>query len=176
EYVEFTKKLTESDYSKALNKLKPGDWVRLKMPNGAFTFEGEHKKIALLTGGIGITPFRSICKFAKDRNLPADIVLLYGSDTEEDIIFREDFDRMAKEYNNLRVIYTLTSPAVDGSTWKGKTGLIDGKMIKEEIPDFGERIFYYCGSPKIVQYLDHVLKAELSVPDSRLMKENFPGY
>ncbi|NQT23376.1 MAG: oxidoreductase, partial [Candidatus Omnitrophica bacterium] len=34
EYVEFTKKLSESDYSKALNKLKPGDWARLRLPNG----------------------------------------------------------------------------------------------------------------------------------------------
>ena len=176
EYIEFTKKLTGSDYSEALDKLKPGDWAILKLPNGAFTFEGEHKKIALLTGGIGITPFRSICQFVTDKNLTTDIVLLYGNNTEEDIIFREDFDRMAKKYNNLRVVYTLASPDIDRSTWKGRTGLISSKMIKEEIPDFGERVFYYCGPPKMVEYLGRILKDELSIPDSRLIKENFPGY
>ena len=83
---------------------------------------------------------------------------------------------MAGEYTNLRVIHTLISPDVDRSTWKGRTGLIDSKMVKEEIPDFAERVFYCCGAPKIVQHLDDVLRGELSIPDERLIKENFPGY
>ncbi len=176
DHIEFTKKLSESDYSKALNKLKPGDWAKLRLAYGEFTFEGEYEKIALLTGGIGITPFKSICRFATDEGLPTDIVLLYGNNTEENIIFREEFDRMAEQNKNLRVVHTLTSPDIDKAVWKGRTGLIDSKMIREEIPDFKERVFYCCGPPKMVEQLERTLKTELAVPDERLKKENFPGY
>ena len=65
-YIEFTKKLTGSDFSKALDGLKTGDRAKLKMPYGSFTFEGGYKKIAFLSGGIGITPIRSICKYVVD--------------------------------------------------------------------------------------------------------------
>ena len=51
----------------ALKAAKVGDWARIDAPYGAFTFEGEYPKIALLAGGIGVTPFMSICKNATDK-------------------------------------------------------------------------------------------------------------
>ena len=87
DYVEFTKRITQSPFSKGLDKLKPGDWARLKMPLGKFTFTGEYEKITFLSGGIGITPIRSICKFVTDKKLSTDIVLLYGNNRKEDIAF-----------------------------------------------------------------------------------------
>ena len=149
-YLEFTKRISRSEYSQGLKRLKIGDWARLKMPLGRFTFEGEHKRIAFLSGGIGITPIRSICKFVTDKALPTDMVLLYGNNKEEDIIFREDFDRVAKINKNLRVVYTLTSPDIDKQNWPGRTGYIDDKMIKQETPDYQQRVFYICGPPKMV--------------------------
>jgi ferredoxin-NADP reductase len=64
EHIEFTKKFTDHEYSMALKSTKVGDWARIDAPFGQFTFEGEYPKIALLGGGIGITPFMSICKNA----------------------------------------------------------------------------------------------------------------
>lgn len=175
-YVEFTKRITESEYSKALARLNPGDWAKLKMPYGAFTFEGEYEKIAFLSGGIGITPIRSICKFAADKGLPADIVLLYGNNREEDIIFRQDFDQMAQVNRNLRVVYTLTSPDIDKKAWSGRAGYIDDKMIKEEIADYKDRVFYICGPPKMVETLIDILKNKLAVGEDKIKIENFAGY
>ncbi|MEW6109540.1 MAG: FAD-dependent oxidoreductase [Nitrospirota bacterium] len=99
--MEFTKRITNSEFSQALNQLKIGDWARIKMPYGFFTFEGEYEKIAFLSGGIGITPIRSICKYACDRGLPTDIVLIYGNKTEKDIAFHEDFIQMEAENKRL---------------------------------------------------------------------------
>lgn len=175
-YVEFTKRITESEYSKALEKLKIGDWARLKMPYGSFTFTGEYEKIAFLSGGIGITPIRSICKFATDKRLSTDIVLIYGNNKEEDIIFRQDFDKMSSVNKNMRVVYTLTSPEIDKQKWTGRTGYIDEKMIKEEIADYKDRIFYLCGPPKMVGSLTDTLKNKLGVDEDRVRTENFVGY
>lgn len=63
-YVEFTKRITGSEFSQALDQLKAGDWARIKMPYGFFTFEGEYDRIAFLSGGTGITAIKSMCKFA----------------------------------------------------------------------------------------------------------------
>ncbi|MBU0533843.1 MAG: FAD-dependent oxidoreductase [Candidatus Omnitrophica bacterium] len=172
-YIEFTKRITDSDYSKALGKLKIGDWAKLKMPLGQFTFEGEYPKIAFVSGGIGITPIRSICKFVTDKKIPTDIILLYGNRTEEDIAFRDDLAEMQKLNENLRVIYTLDNPS---KKWEGRIGHINDEMIREEIEDFKERIFYICGPPKMVEMLEGILKDKLSVTSDRIKIENFSGY
>jgi len=175
-YIEFTKRITGSEFSGALDRLKAGDWARLKMPYGSFTFEGEYEKIAFLSGGIGITPIRSICKFATDMRLPTDIVLLYGNNKEQDIIFRQDLDEMERVNKNMRIAYTLTSQDIDRQAWHGRTGYIDEKMIKEEIPDYKERTFYICGPPKMVGSLVNVLDNKLSMQEDKIKTENFVGY
>ena len=185
-YIEFTKRITESEYSKALERLNIGDWARLKMPLGSFTFSGEYEKIAFLSGGIGITPIRSICKFTTDKGLSTDIVLLYGNNKEEDIIFRQDLDQMASTNKNMRVVYTLTqplragagltSPDIDKENWPGRTRYIDDRMIKEEIADYRERVFYLCGPPKMVETLVDILKNKLSLGEDKIKIENFTGY
>ncbi|MBN1406061.1 MAG: FAD-dependent oxidoreductase [Candidatus Omnitrophica bacterium] len=176
EYIEFTKRITISDFSNALNNLKTGDWARLKMPYGSFTFEGEYKKIAFISGGIGITPIRSMCKFIADTGISTDIALLYGNNLEEDIIFKGDLDRMALANKNIRIVYTLTDPGVDAQSWRGRTGLIDEAMIKREISDYKERIFYLCGPPKMVEGLSDILKSRLKVNEDNIKTENFTGY
>ncbi len=175
-YIEFTKRITESEFSKALDKLKIGDWAKLKMPYGSFTFEGEHEKLAFLSGGIGITPLRCIIKFVSDKKLPTNIVLFYSNKTEEDIIFRQDLDNISSSNKNIRVIYTLTSKDIDNKAWQGKTGYIDNEMIKEVAPDFLERIFYICGPPMMVGSMKDILKNKLNLPENMIKIENFAGY
>ncbi len=175
-YTEFTKRLTDSDFSNALSQLQPGDWAKIKAPYGNFTFLGEHKKIAFLSGGIGITPIRSIVKFAADKALSADMVLLYGNSTESDIIFKEDFDFIAKDRDNFRAIYTLTSKDIDKNKWPGRQGYIDSDMIKEVMPDYKDRVFYMCGPPAMVEALNNILKDKLDIPVEKIVTENFTGY
>lgn len=174
-YIEFTKRLTESEFSRALDRLKVGDWAKIKMPYGQFTFKGEYEKIAFLAGGIGITPIRSICKFICDEKLSVDVVLIYGNKTEKDIVFKEDFDVMTSENKNMRVIYTIDSP-LDKDSWDGKVGFITAEMIKDEITDYRERICYICGPPKMVDYLRTLLYDELKIPKERMKIEQFLGY
>lgn len=175
-YIEFTKRITGSPFSHALDRLKIGDWARLKMPYGVFTFEGKYEKVAFLSGGIGITPIRSICKFVTDLRLPTDMVLLYGNNYEEDIIFRRDLDNLSEINKNIRIVYTLTASDIDTKKWHGRIGYIDDKMIKEEVPDYMERVFYICGPPKMVEILIDILKNKVGIKPERIKKENFAGY
>ena len=175
-FIEFTKRITGSEFSRALNRLKTGDWARINMPFGSFTYEEEDKKIAFITGGIGITCVRSICKFVCDMKLAIDMVLLYSSKTVEDIVFHEDFDIMSSVNNKLRIVYTLTSPDVNRLTWKGRTGRMNSAMVREEIPDLSERVFYLSGPPKMVDSLRSILSDELNIENEKIRQERFLGY
>ncbi|MBI4687943.1 MAG: FAD-dependent oxidoreductase [Nitrospirae bacterium] len=174
-YIEFAKRITSSEFSNALDLLKAGDWARIKLPYGLFTFKGEYEKIALLTGGIGITAIRSMCKFATDKRLATNIILIYANRTENDIAFKEELSEMQKENKNLKVVHVLTHP-MDEDAWKGRKGHINAEMVKEEIPDYGERTFYICGPPRMVESLKPILLNDLKLDKKRLRWEHFLGY
>lgn len=83
-YIEFTKRITSSDFSQALDRMKPGAWAHLQGPEGDFTLPRKEFKLGFLSGGIGITPLRSMLRYTIDNKLPYDIVLLYGNASLQD--------------------------------------------------------------------------------------------
>jgi ferredoxin-NADP reductase len=171
-HIEFTKKLSDSDFSAALKALKVGDWARIDAPYGNFTFEGEHERIGLLGGGIGITPFISICKYCTDTHQKTKVTLLYGNRTENDIAFRKELETLQRQNKNLTVVFILNEAS---SGWKGATGLITPEMIKKEMPDYKETMFYTCGPPAMVQVMEKMVE-QLGLPKAQLKREYFTGY
>jgi ferredoxin-NADP reductase len=171
-HIEFTKKLSDSDFSTALKALKAGDWARIDAPYGKFTFEGEHEKIGLLAGGIGITPFKSICQYCTDMRLDTKVTLLYGNRTENEIAFRKELEALQRQNKNLKVVFTLNEASGE---WKGATGLITAEMIKKEIPDYEETAFYTCGPPKMVEIMEKLVE-QMGLPKTQLKREYFTGY
>jgi ferredoxin-NADP reductase len=171
-HIEFTKKLSESEFSAALKALGEGDWARIDAPYGKFTFEGEHEKIGLLVGGIGITPLRSVCKYCTDMRLSTKITLLYGNRTENDIAFKEELETMQQQNKNLKVVFILNEA---NSEWRGATGIIDAEMVKKEIPDYKETVFYTCGPPAMVEAMEKLIES-LYLPKTQLNREYFTGY
>jgi ferredoxin-NADP reductase len=172
-YLEFTKKLTESDFSKILDNLKAGDQVIIQYPFGKFVLDESFPKIAFLSGGIGITPIRSICKYVVDKNLGSDIVLVYANRSVRDVVFKDDFEALMKSYPRLRVAHVLceTEPG-----FKCSVGRINAGVIKNEIPDYQERKFYLCGPPQMVEAMRLLLAEELGVSSEMIITENFQGY
>jgi ferredoxin-NADP reductase len=172
-YLEFTKKITESDFSRALSGLRPGDSAGVKYPFGKFTLEGSPAKIAFISGGIGITPIRSMCKFAADKNLAKDIILIYANRSINDIAFKDDFARMEKDYPKLRVVHVLGEVAGD---FQCKVGRVDKCLISEVVADYSERRFYLCGPPAMVEAMRKILSQELLLSENNIVTENFQGY
>jgi glycine betaine catabolism B len=170
--IEFTKKLSDSDFSAVLRGLKKGDWARIDAPYGKFTFEGEYKKIGLLGGGIGITPFMGICKYCTDMRLDTKVTLLYGNRTESDIVFRKELEALQEQNKNLNVVFTLN--AAD-RRWKGATGFITADMIQKKIPDYKDTVFYTCGPPPMVEVMEKLVE-QLGLPKMQLKREYFTGY
>jgi ferredoxin-NADP reductase len=170
--IEFTKKLTDSEYSRALRSFKPGTWAKIDAPYGTFTFQGEHQKIVLLAGGIGITPFRSICRYSTDKRLNSNITLLYGCRFEDEIAFKTELEEMQNKNPNLRAIFILSEPS---SQWKGPVGFITADLVMKQVPDYNERVFYACGPPGMVKAMENVMTG-MGLPMMKLKVEVLAGH
>jgi ferredoxin-NADP reductase len=172
DFLEITKRLTGHPFANTLANLNPGDKVSIMGAFGDFTFQGEYDKVGMLSGGIGITPLRSMIKFSIDRKLSSDIILLYSNRFENDIAFREELEDVQAKNPNIKVIETITKPEID---WKEVSGRIDAEMIKKFVPDYLERTFYTSGLQNMVDAMVSLLK-ELEVPEEQIKQEYFPGY
>ena len=172
-YLEFTKKITESDFCRALKTLKPGDSLIIQYPFGKFTLDESYPKVAFISGGIGITPIRSICKYIVDKQLETDVVLIYANRTAGDIAFKSDFDQMQQQYPGLKVIHVL-SEANPGIEYL--SGRVNAQVIQGKIKDYAERKFYLCGPPAMVEAMKEILAIELRLGEENIITENFQGY
>ena len=175
-YIEFTKRSTGSDFSQAMAGLCAGDLVRIKYPMGKFILESGRKKHAFLAGGIGITPIRSIWKWAFDQKFAADMVLLYSNRSPADIIFRDDLEKIAAQQKRYKVVFSLDSLVQCPVDWKGRCGYIDAAMIRGEIPDHDQCVFYICGPTPMVKKMVEILKLELGVTEENIRRESITGY
>jgi ferredoxin-NADP reductase len=171
-FLEVTKGLTGHPFANALSTLVPGDEAVIGGPFGEFTFEGEYDRVVFLSGGIGITPLRSMIRNATDQGLSTRILLVYSARSEADVVFGIEMEQMIKQNPNLKVLITLTAP---DPGWKGRTGRIDRTLIEREIPNLKEQIFFTSGPPLMVDTIVAILK-ELGVQHDHIHQEQFPGY
>ncbi|KAM0128491.1 hypothetical protein ACHAO1_008955 [Botrytis cinerea] len=136
---------------KYLQHLKVGDEIEVRGPKGAMRYrKGMVKKIGMIAGGTGITPMyqliRAICEDPTDET---SVTLLYGNNSEEDILLREQLDNFAKKYpENLRIHYVLSKPSKD---WKLATGYVTKEMVEEYFPEpSDDSKVLLCGPPGLV--------------------------
>lgn len=173
-YLEFTKRITTSDYSQSLDRMKPGDWARLQGPEGDFTLPSRRGDLAFLSGGIGITPLRSMLRYIADKGLEHNVVLIYANKNWENVAFRDELEQIASTHNSIRVEYVLSGPDFPPG-WQGKKGYITKELVTEVVPDYKERTFYLSGPMKMVLSLEEQLAA-INIPKRHIKRDYFPGY
>ncbi len=76
--LEFATRKSDSDFKKAFWELKEGDAVDLAGPLGGFTYEGGAGHAVFLSGGVGVTPIKSMLEAAVDRGESDKLTLLFS--------------------------------------------------------------------------------------------------
>ena len=173
EYIEFTKRLSESRFSEKLKSLKTGNEVLLKAPFGNCVFKEEYKKIGFLIGGIGITPVISIIGYIIDKNLDIDVSLFYSNRTETDIAFKAELDSWQVISKKLKLFYMVTE--VEPRDKNFIYGRINKDLLLEKAPDLKERILFSFGPPKMVEAMS-ALCLEVGCNKEKIKTESFIGY
>ncbi len=163
-----------STFKQKMLAMRTGDTITASQLAGDFTLPGDQKeKLVFIAGGIGITPFRSMIKYLLDSGQKRPIVLLYANKTADEILYREVFSEA--ESTGIKTVYTLTDTNGLPDNWNGRTGRINEQMIKEEVPDYRERLFYLSGPRFMVTGFEEVLK-RMGVSRGKIKVDYFPGF
>lgn len=129
-------------------QMRVGDYMAVKGPKGRFRYQpGQVRAFGMLAGGSGITPMfqvaRAILENSKDKT---KVHLIYANVTNEDILLKEELDRLASEYPDRFSIYYVLNQPPEG--WKGGVGFVSKEMIKEHLPAPADDIqILRCGPP-----------------------------
>jgi ferredoxin-NADP reductase len=177
DYLLFTmRRRTASPYKQTLSQCHPGDQLTVLGPVGRFVLPADGSRpIVFLGGGIGVTPFRSMMRFATDRQLPHRIVLLYSSRTPEQIVYRREWEGLQRRNPKLTVVHTITRPEQSIQAWQGRVGRIDATLVREYVEDVDQARFYLCGTPRMVWGMTRLLRT-MGVGTDRIMVDVFRGY
>jgi len=110
----------------------------------------------------------------RQREEKRDIVVLITNRYETGVAYRDVFQQALGDLG-VRTVFTLTGPAETlPPGWTGRTGRIDEMLIRDEIPDYRERVFYICGSQRLVGGIKEAL-ARLGVERGSIRSDYFPG-
>ena len=146
-------------FTTKLFSMKEGDLLKFKGPYGKFYFNEEMKNnLVLVAGGTGITPLIGIVRYCNDKKLNNKIRFLYSVRTPSDIIYKEDLEKIKNENNNFDYVVTITRQEVNDS-WKGRKGRVDLNLLKENIEDVENSIYYLCGPKDFVHSIIEMLES-----------------
>jgi ferredoxin-NADP reductase/Na+-translocating ferredoxin:NAD+ oxidoreductase RnfD subunit len=163
-----------STFKKRLLGMKRDDKLFAGHLAGNFVLPHDPKeKLVFVAGGIGVTPFASMIRDLLSRRESRPITVLFGNLTDSDIAYKELLEQADKKLG-IRTVHVLSdvgSLPVDGT---GRTGFIDERVIREEVPDYKERTFYISGPPLMVKSCRKALN-RLGVRGSRIRTDYFPG-
>jgi ferredoxin-NADP reductase len=128
--------------------LAPGDVLELSAPGGHFVLRPGGDKILMLSAGSGITPVMSMLRHLVQRGASADVTFVHFARTPEDLIFKDELERVARRSPNVKLVFCVEQ--ADG-TWSGLRGRIDETLLETAAPDFRASDTYLCGPSGFMQ-------------------------
>jgi ferredoxin-NADP reductase len=138
------------------DELRPGDQIELRGPvGGYFVWEPpQGGPLLLVAGGSGVVPLMAMIRLRAAAGSDADTRLLFSSRGWDDIVYREELERL--NGNGLTVAHTLTLSPPSG--WRGYARRVDAEMLAEVGPSPGERPrVYVCGPTPFVEAVAEAL-------------------
>lgn len=169
-------RIRDSAFKRVLKELPLGAELKLEGPSGSFTLHNNKAIPAVyLTGGIGITPVRSIVVHAAKGKKLQQIFLFYSNNKPEDAAFLDELKSLEHENSNYKFIPTMTAMNQSKNEWHGELGYINKKMLEKYIKDLTKPIYYISGPAAMVTAMRNML-TEISIDDDNIRTEEFSGY
>lgn len=168
-------RVTDGPGSGYLCDIEPGTVLKAIGPQGFFTRKPDDPSPALFVGtGTGITPLRSMIRAALDAGTTVPLWLLFGVRREEDLLYRDELEELARKHPNLALHFTLSQP---DERWTGRRGYVQ-LHLPELVAQLsalgqGEPHVYVCGLEKMVKSVRNLARKELGLPRERVHSERY---
>ncbi|MCC6145878.1 MAG: FAD/NAD(P)-binding protein [Candidatus Hydrogenedentes bacterium] len=134
----------------AMSGLRAGHMMGVRGPFGTCwpVEQAEGMDIVIIAGGIGLAPLRPlIYSIMERREHFGRVVLLYGTRTPEDILFRKELEQWRGRFD-AEVLITVDRAT---GTWRGHVGLVT-KLIPRAPFDPYQSVAYVCGPEIMMTY------------------------
>jgi ferredoxin-NADP reductase len=169
-------RMRDTAFKRVLKTLAPGAEFTLDAPGGSFTLHNNAAIPAVfVTGGIGVTPVRSIVLQAIHDKTAHRIFVFDSNKRSEDAVFLDELGTPHEKSPQYTFVGTMTEMEKSSRTWHGETGLITKAMLSKYIGDLALPIYYIAGTPGMVVGLRKIL-SESGVNDDNIRTEEFSGY
>lgn len=169
-------RMRDTAFKRVLKTLAPGAEFTLDAPGGSFTLHNNAAIPAVfVTGGIGVTPVRSIVLQAIHDKTAHRIFVFDSNKRPEDAVFLEELMKPHEKTPHYTFVGTMTEMEKSSRTWHGETGLINKAMLSKYIDDLAVPIYYIAGPPGMVTGLRKTL-SESGVNEDNIRTEEFSGY
>ena len=151
-----------SDFKDKMRSMEIGDSMFLRGPFGTFVVPNYNKKIALIAGGIGITPMRAILKDLENQEIPIEVTLFYV-DSKKDFVFKEELVASSIKNEKITILF-----------------LEDRETFGEELTKYvqqnkNDSLYFISGSPKMVKGVRMDLKNQ-DILTSNIVNHRLLGY
>lgn len=175
-HLQFTFKIS-GRFTRGLWGLLPGTLVRCEGPYGVFCRDAPFQpSLALIAGGVGITPFLSLLRHFRLSGHFVPAVLIWANRTRANVFAKEELDALAQEIP-LRVVHVLSreGPERSSSDKGGKVsvvyGHITGTMLQHHIPPTSA--VYLCGPPAMQKAILRQIQRALAISPKIVRRELF---
>jgi ferredoxin-NADP reductase len=158
-----------SDY--LLDHASAGQTYESTGPMGNFFYNPLYHgdDLVFLAGGSGITPAYSMIQDMADRRVNRRFHLVYGSRSEDDIIFEAPLQKLEAELPGLRVTHVLSEPS---PAYDGRRGFITAELLRDLLGEIEGKMFYVCGPPAMYDFCVPELE-KLGIPRRRIRLEAY---
>jgi len=140
----------------AMKQLKKGMLLGVRGPFGTHwpTEVSRGKDILIVAGGIGLAPLRpALYRILSDRNLYGRVVLLYGTRSPEDILFKNELKKWRSQFD-LEVYVTVDRAS---ERWRGNVGVVPNLITKAPF-DPTEVVAMVCGPEIMMRFAVNALQ------------------
>ena len=141
--------------------LRPGTWIAIEGPYGAFTDRARTRdKVALIGAGVGITPLRALLE---DLRPEVDVVVVHRASSRDRLIHGAEIEHVVRARGG-RVV-DLPGP-------RAHFPLDDPAYLRQVIPDIAERDVYVCGPGGFAAGVESAARRS-GVPTASIHRESF---
>ena len=156
-----------------VGELRAGEMIELRGPvGGYFVWEADMGgPLLLVAGGSGIVPLMSMLRHRAASGAEVGAKLLYSSRSWEDVIYRDELERLGSPIHGPEIVHTLTRSQPSG--WTGYARRVDGQMLAETAwPASSMPSAFVCGPTPFVEAVAAALVL-LGYPATSVKTERF---
>jgi ferredoxin-NADP reductase len=171
--VMFTTRIRGSGFKETLRQAPLGYELSLGTPLGNFVLpEAKIHQHVFIAGGIGVTPYRSILRYALDAKKPIHALMLYFNRSSADIVFRQELEEISRQMKTFSLVHVLSDPEPG---WKGEKGRLNEALLRKLVPHLGQQLFWISGPPPMVTAYKELIR-QTGTADNSIRTDSFTGY